>query len=72
MLTVTIDVEQADKIVISHLTNTVGVLIDIIELNNKNPNEDTNSYNQELMNEIQSINQVIEYFGGTKVKVPFS
>jgi hypothetical protein len=72
MLTITIDVEQADKIVISHLTNTVGVLIDIIELNNKNPNEDTNSYNQELMNEIQSINQVIEYFGGTKVKVPFS
>jgi hypothetical protein len=72
MLTVTIDVEQADKIVISHLTNTVGVLIDIIELNNKNPNEDTNSYNQELMNEIQSINKVIEYFGGTKVKVPFS
>jgi hypothetical protein len=72
MLTVTIDVEQADKIVISHLTNTVGVLIDIIELNNKNPNEDTHSYNQELMNEIQSINQVIEYFGGTKVKVPFS
>jgi len=72
MLTVTIDVEQADKIVISHLTNTVGVLIDIIELNNKNPNEDTNSYNQELMNEIQSINEVIEYFGGTKVKVPFS
>ena len=72
MLTVTIDVEQADKIVISHLTNTVGVLIDIIELNNKNPNEDTHSYNQELMNEIQSINEVIEYFGGTKVKVPFS
>jgi hypothetical protein len=72
MLTVTIDVEQADKIVISHLTNTVGVLIDIIELNNKNPNEDTNSYNQELMNEIRSINEVIEYFGGTKVKVPFS
>jgi len=67
MLTVTIDVEQADKIVISHLTNTVGVLIDIIELNNKNPNEDTNSYNQELMNEIRSINEVIEYFGGTKV-----
>ena len=72
MLTVTIDVEQADKIVISHLTNTVGVLIDIIELNNKNPNEDTHSYNQELMNEIQSINEVIEYFGGTKVKVFFS
>jgi hypothetical protein len=71
MLTVTIDEEQADKIVISHLTNTVGVLIDIIELNNKNPNEDTDSYNQELMNEIQSINEVIEYFGGTKVKVPF-
>ena len=72
MLTVTIDVEQADKIVISHLTNTVGVLIDIIELNNKNPNEDTHLYNQELMNEIQSINEVIEYFGGTRVKVPFS
>jgi len=72
MLTVTIDVEQADKIVISHLTNTVGVLIDIIELNNKNPNEDTNTYNQELMNEIRSINEVIEYFGGTKVKVTFS
>ncbi len=72
MLTVTIDVEQADKIVISHLTNTVDVLIDIIELNNKNPNEDTNTYNQELMNEIRSINEVIEYFGGTKVKVPFS
>jgi hypothetical protein len=72
MLTVTIDVEQADKIVISHLINTVGVLIDIIELNNKNPNEDTHSYNQELMNEIQSINQVIEYFGGTKVKVTSS
>jgi hypothetical protein len=72
MLTVTIDVEQADKIVISHLTNTVGVLIDIIELNNKNPNEDINSYNQELMNEIRSINKVIEYFGGTKVKVTFN
>jgi hypothetical protein len=67
MLTVTIDVEQADKIVISHLTNTVGVLIDIIELNNKNPIDDTDSYNQELMNEIRSLNEVIDYFGGTKV-----
>lgn len=72
MLTLTVDVEQADQLVITHLTNTVGVLIDIIELNNKNPNDDTHSYNQELMNEIQSINEVIEYFGGTKVKVPFS
>jgi hypothetical protein len=25
-----------------------------------------------LMNEIRSINEVIEYFGGTKVKVTFS
>lgn len=72
MLTVTIDVEQADKIVVTHLTNTIGVLIDIIELNNKNPNDDTDSYNQELMNEIRSLNEVIDYFGGTKVKVPFS
>jgi len=67
MLTVTIDVEQADKIVVTHLTNTIGVLIDIIELNNKNPNDDTDSYNQELMNEIRSLNAVIDYFGGTKV-----
>lgn len=67
MLTVTIDEEQADKIVIAHLTNTVGVLIDIIELNNKNPNEDTDSYNEELFNQIQSLNEVIDYFGGTKV-----
>jgi hypothetical protein len=67
MLTITIDVEQADKLVITHLTNTIGVLIDIIELNNKNPNDDTDSYNQELMNEIRSINEVIDYFGGTKV-----
>jgi hypothetical protein len=72
MLTVTIDVEQADKIVVTHLTNTIGVLIDIIELNNKNPNDDTDSYNQELMNEIRSLNEVIDYFGGTKVKVAFS
>ena len=72
MLTVTIDVEQADKIVVTHLTNTIGVLIDIIELNNKNPNDDTDSYNQELMNEIRSLNEVIDYFGGTKVKVIFS
>jgi hypothetical protein len=70
MLTVTIDEEQADKIVIAHLTNTVGVLIDIIELNNKNPNEDTDSYNEELFNQIQSLNEVIDYFGGTKI--PFS
>ena len=67
MLTVTIDEELADKIVIVHLTNTVGVLIDIIELNNKNPNEDTDSYNEELFNQIQSLNEVIDYFGGTKV-----
>ena len=71
MLTLTVDLEQADKLVVTHLTNTIGVLIDIIELNNKNPNDDTDSYNQELMNEIQSkiqsINEVIDYFGGTKV-----
>jgi hypothetical protein len=72
MLTLTVDVEQADKIVVTHLTNTIGVLIDIIELNNKNPNDDTDSYNQELMNEIRSLNEVIDYFGGTKVKVAFS
>jgi hypothetical protein len=72
MLTLTVDVEQADKIVVTHLTNTIGVLIDIIELNNKNPNGDTDSYNQELMNEIRSLNEVIDYFGGTKVKVAFS
>jgi len=72
MLTLTIDVEQADKLVVTHLTNTIGVLIDIIELNNKNPNDDTDSYNQELMNEIRSLNEVIDYFGGTKVKVAFS
>jgi hypothetical protein len=72
MLTLTVDVEQADKIVVTHLTNTIGVLIDIIELNNKNPNDDTDSYNQELMNEIRSLNKVIDYFGGTKVKVAFS
>jgi hypothetical protein len=64
---VTIDDEQADKFVITHLTTTAGVLIDIIELNNKSPNEDTDSYNQELMNEIRSLNEVIDYFGGTKV-----
>jgi len=67
MLTLTVDVEQADKLVVTHLTNTIGVLIDIIELNNKNPNDDTDSYNQELMNEIRSLNEVIDYFGGTKV-----
>jgi hypothetical protein len=72
MLTLTVDVEQADKIVVTHLTNTIGVLIDIIELNNKNPNDDTDSYNQELMNEIRSLNEVIDYFGGTKVKIAFS
>jgi hypothetical protein len=72
MLTLTVDVEQADKLVITHLTDTIGVLINIIELNNKNPNDDTDSYNQELMNKIQSINEVIDYFGGTKVKVAFS
>ena len=67
MLTLTVDVEQADKLVVTHLTNTIGVLIDIIELNNKNPNDDTDSYNQELMNEIRSLNEVIDYFGGTRV-----
>ena len=67
MLTVAINDEQADKLVVAHLTNTTRVLIDIIELNNKNPNDDTDSYNQELMNEIRSINEVIDYFGGTKV-----
>ena len=72
MLTLAVDVEQADKLVITHLTNTIGVLIDIIELNNKNPNDDTDSYNQELMNEIRSLNEVIDYFGGTKVKIAFS
>jgi len=70
MITIDINQEQADEITVMTLTDSAHTLVDLIDINNKNPNEHTDADNKDLFNMLHSINEVIDYFGGTKV--PFS
>lgn len=69
MFMVEIDQDQADKITIKNLTNTIEMFVDLIAMDNANPDEDTESENELRMKAIDSMNAMIVYFGGTPVPI---
>jgi hypothetical protein len=69
MLTIEISQEQADEITVMTLTGSAHTLVDLIDINNKNPNEHTEADNKYLIDMLQSINEVLDYFGGARISI---
>ena len=69
MITININQEQADEITVMNLTSSAHTLIDLIDMNNKNPNDHTDDDNKDLFDMLQSLNEVLDYFGGTRVSL---
>lgn len=73
-LTLKVEDEQLDQIVIAHCQNTAKICIDIIELEMKELNEkgrDLGRHHAENVidyeNYLKAMNTVIEYFGGKPI-----
>lgn len=69
MFVIQIDQDRADKITIDNLTHTINTILDVIVINDKYPNEDTESENEEKLKIVHCMNKIVEYFGGTKVLI---